>query len=67
VLDVTIFGHVVSNRQETIGFLRDYLECLHDVFAGMLTEVFLREEFDYFDEDGGINLTLPIVDALLLA
>ena len=66
VFDITIFRHEISNSQKSISFLRNDFKCLHNISTNMLTQIFLRQKLDFFDQNSSINFSLTVVDALLL-
>ena len=49
MLDITIFGHIVSNCQESISFLCNYLEGLHHIVSCVLIKVLFVKKFYQFD------------------
>lgn len=67
MLDVTILGHIVSNRQETVILLSNYLQSLHHVVTSVLIQLLLVQQLQNFHYYLCVHLALLVVDTLLLA
>lgn len=65
MFDVTILRHIVSNSQESISFLSNYLESFHHIIPGVFIEVLFIKKFDQFDKYFGIYLIFSVVNTLL--